>query len=557
MDDLVIPAKDEKESLEKLREVLEVASKYGLEMKFKKCQFLRRKVEFLGHVVENGTIRPSIAKTIAVKKFPVPTTVKQVQSFLGLTGYFRKFIPAYSQIAKPLSDLTRKDNPFMFEQPQMEAFEKLKKLLTESPVLSIFQQGRTTELHTDASQQGYGAVLLQEAVDGKLHLVQYMSQKTTPAEEKYSSYELEVLAVVNALKKFRTYLLGNHFKIITDCSAFQKTMDKKDLVTRVARWTLLLEEYDYEIVHRSGQRMQHVDALSRYPVTIITSDTLTARLQRAQQEDENIQNLKSLIGTNNATDFFIKNEILYKYVDGRELIAAPRDMQTELIKLAHENGHFSSAKTEEIVKREFFIPNLSKQVQNVIINCVSCILANKKCGKKEGFLNPIPKEDVPLSTYHVDFIGPLPSTNKRYQHILTIIDAFTKFTWLYPVKSTTLEDALDKLKLQQKTFGNPKRIITDRGSPFNSKGFDDYCTEEKIQNLQITTGVPRGNGQVERIHRTLIPVLTKLSIDDPTKWYKFVDRLQRILNSTSNRSTKWSPFELLTGVTMRNRKTFT
>ncbi|GFX59435.1 retrovirus-related Pol polyprotein from transposon 17.6 [Trichonephila clavipes] len=227
MDDLVIPAKDEKEGLEKLREVLEVASKYGLEMKFKKCQFLRRKVEFLGHVIENGTIRPSIVKTIAVKKFPVPTTVKQVQSFLGLTGYFRKFIPAYSQIAKPLSDLTRKDNPFMFEQPQMEAFEKLKKLLTESPVLSIFQQGRTTELHTDASQQGYGAVLLQEAEDGKLHPVQYMSQKTTPAEEKYSSYELEVLAVVNALKKFRTYLLGNHFKIITDCSAFQKTMDKK------------------------------------------------------------------------------------------------------------------------------------------------------------------------------------------------------------------------------------------------------------------------------------------------------------------------------------------
>ncbi|GFT13015.1 retrovirus-related Pol polyprotein from transposon 17.6 [Trichonephila clavipes] len=267
MDDLVIPAKDEKEGLEKLREVLEVASN-------------RQEV--------SGTNNSQTSAEL-----------------LGLTGYFRKFIPAYSQIAKPLSDLTRKDNPFMFEQPQMEAFEKLKKLLTESPVLSIFQQGRTTELHTDASQQGYGAVLLQEAEDGKLHPVQYMSQKTTPAEEKYSSYELEVLAVVNALKKFRTYLLGNHFKIITDCSAFQKTMDKKDLVTRVARWTLLLEEYDYEIVHRSGQKMQHVDALSRYPVTIITSDTLTARLQRAQQEDENIQNLKSLIGTNNATDFFL------------------------------------------------------------------------------------------------------------------------------------------------------------------------------------------------------------------------------------------------------------
>ncbi|GFY68435.1 transposon Tf2-6 polyprotein [Trichonephila inaurata madagascariensis] len=141
------------------------------------------------------------------------------------------------------------------------------------------------------------------------------------------------------------------------------------------------------------------------------------------------------------------------------------------------------------------------------------ILASQQKEWEKGFLNPIPKEDVPLSTYHVDFIGTLPSTNKRYQHILTIIDAFTKFTWLYPVKSTTLEDALDKLKLQQKTCGNTKRMTTDKVSPFNSKGFDDYCTEENIQNLQITTSVPRGNGQVERIHRNLIAVLTKLSID--------------------------------------------
>ncbi|GFT71662.1 transposon Tf2-6 polyprotein [Trichonephila clavipes] len=250
-----------------------------------------------------------------------------------------------------------------------------------------------------------------------------MSQKTTPAEEKYSSYELEVLAVVNALKKFRTYLLGNHFKIITDCSAFQKTMDKKDLVTRIARRTLLLEEYDYEIVHRSGQRMQHADALSRFPVTMLTSDTLTARLQRTQQEDENIQNLKSLIGTNNATDFFTRNEILYKYVDGRELIAVRRVMQTELIKLDHEKGH----------------------------------------------------------------------------------------------------------PLKQKKLENPKSV-------------DHYRR------------TPRKRSSGENPPNSLIPVLTKLSIDDPTKWYKFVDRLQRILNSTSNRSTKWSPFELLTGVTMRNKE---
>ncbi|GBN37777.1 Retrovirus-related Pol polyprotein from transposon 17.6 [Araneus ventricosus] len=112
MDDLIIPSKDEKEGLEKLKVVFKVAKKYGLEIKFKKCQFLMRKVEFLGHIVENGTIKPSTAKTLAVRKFPEPTTVKQVRSFLGLTGYFRKYIKDYSKIGKLLSE-AKKTNLFL------------------------------------------------------------------------------------------------------------------------------------------------------------------------------------------------------------------------------------------------------------------------------------------------------------------------------------------------------------------------------------------------------------------------------------------------------------
>ncbi|GBM50180.1 Retrovirus-related Pol polyprotein from transposon 17.6 [Araneus ventricosus] len=156
-----------------------------------------RKVEFLGHIVENGTIKPSIAKTLVVRKFPEPTTVKQERSFLGLTGYFRKY-KDFSKIAKPLNDLTRKENPFVFVAQQKEAFEKLKKIMSEGPVLRIYKYGRRRELYTDASKQGNGAVLLQEAEDGKLHRIYYMSKKTSPAEEKYDSYELEVLAIITA-----------------------------------------------------------------------------------------------------------------------------------------------------------------------------------------------------------------------------------------------------------------------------------------------------------------------------------------------------------------------
>ncbi|GFU23089.1 transposon Tf2-9 polyprotein [Trichonephila clavipes] len=279
---------------------------------------------------------------------------------------------------------------------------------------------------------------------------------------------------------------------------------KKELITRIARWAFQVEEFDYEIEHRTGCRMKHVDALSRYPVMMVCNDTLISKLKKAQEEDDNIQPLKSFLEKQESEEFFERNGILYKYLNGRELIVTPKAMQTELIKLIHENGHFSVGKTEEIVKQEFFIPNLSNVVKKVIVNCVPCILANKKTGKKEGFLNPISKESIPLSTYHVDCNGPLPSTNT--------------------------------------------------GSAFTSKLFNDYCDEENIQHLQIATGVSRGNGQVERIHRTLIPVLTKLSLDDSTKWYKYIDRLQRILNSTISHSTKWTSFKLLVGIKMRSKE---
>ncbi|GFU35316.1 retrovirus-related Pol polyprotein from transposon 17.6 [Trichonephila clavipes] len=366
LDDLVIPAKNEQEGLEKLKIIFEVAKKYGLEIKFKKCQFLKKKIEFLGHIVESGTIKPSPTKTLAVRKFLEPTTTKQVKSFLGLTGYFHKYIKDYSKIAKPLSNLTRKENLFVFSG--LNKKKHLKNIRKSCPKAQ--------------------SCFFTKAEDGKLHPVYYMSKKTNTAEEKYDSYELE------------------HFR---------RLCKKGDLITRITRWVLQLEEFDYEIEHRAGSHIKHVDALSRYPVMM---------------------------------------------------------------------------------------------------------------------------ESIPLSTYHVDFIGPLPSTNKSYQHIFTVVDAFTKFTWLYPVKTVSAESALEKLNQQQKTFGNPIRIISDRGSAFTSKLFNDYCDEENIQHLQIATGVPRGNGQVERIHRTLIPVLTKLSLDDSTKWYKYVDRLQRILNSTISRSTK-------------------
>lgn len=252
-------------------------------------------------------------------------------------------------------------------------------------------------------------------------------------------------------------------------------------------------------------------------------------------------------------DFIIRKGVVYKTENGRDLMVVPEEMITDLVRRVHNKGHFNSVKTEEVLKQDFFIPNMRKFVEKVVANCVQCILCNKKRGKGEGFLNPIPKENVPLSTYHLDHVGPFPSTNKNYQHILTVVDAFTKFCWFYPVKTTAAKEVIDKLKAQQNIFGHPERIITDRGPAFTSKDFEDYCVSEDIEHVKITTGIPRGNGQVERIHSILLPVLSKLAIDDPSKWFKFVPDVQRIINSTTSRSTKYTPFELLTGKKMKDK----
>lgn len=550
IDDLIILAEDESQALQHLKDVLKVASEFGLEINWKKSQLLQESVEYLGHIISKGTVRPSKDKTDAVFKFPVPRNLKAVQSFIGLTSYFRKFIPDYARVARPLSDLL-KTKEFYFGEDQKIAFEKLKQLLCSDPVLRIFDIQLETELHTDASKFGYAAVLMQkDATDGSMHPIHYMSRKTSDAQQKCSSYELEALAVVEGVKKFRKYLIGIPFKIVTDCEAFQKTLTKKEVSAKIARWIMYLQDFNYSIVHRKGERMQHVDALSRN-ICIVNTE-LHYRLKIAQEEDETLKVLKEILKEKEYEDYILENDIIYKGVEKK--LVVPEGMDVEIIKMAHGMGHFGKKKVKDIVEKDYFICKLDQKIEKVISMCVPCILANRKLGKKEGLLSPIDKGELPLDTLHCDHVGPLDETKKMYKYILTVIDAYTKFVWIYPVKTLTSKETVDKLKLHQKDYGNPRRIITDRGTAFTGKEFVDYCAEEEIEHIKVTTGIPRGNGQVERMNQIIISVLAKLCIEEPVHWYKHVSRLQRVINSSYQRCINTSPFKLLTGVELKQKE---
>lgn len=197
---------------------------------------------------------------------------------------------------------------------------------------------------------------------------------------------------------------------------------------------------------------------------------------------------------------------MYKIENDCELLVIPKGMQNEIIKNAHERGHFSIKKTKELIDKEYYIPKLEDKIHRLVMNCVACVITGRKRGKQEGELNPLPKGDTPLHTYHIDYLGPLETTNKNYNHIFAVIDAFTKFCWLYPTKTTSAKDAIARLELQSITFGNPFQIVSDRGSAFTSEDFKTYCDEEKINHIKITTGLPRANGQIERLNSVITSV---------------------------------------------------
>lgn len=283
-----------------------------------------------------------------MKKFPMLRDAKSIQRFLGLTSYFRRFIPNYAMVAKPLSDLLRKNVHFGMGDEQLAAFQQLKSLLVNAPVLRLYNPKAATEIHTDANMYGYGGVLLQkDSEDQQWHPIEFMSRKTTPSEEKYHSYELEV-QIIEALKKWRIYVMGIKIRIVTDCNAFAMTMKKKDVPLRVARWALFLQEFDYEIEHRSGTKMRHVDALSRVYCLMI-EDSLRHRIKEAQLQDEWIRAVREILQNGCYEDYYLKYDILHKD-SGEVLIVIPTIMEKEIIE---KQCHFAASKTQDLVERTF------------------------------------------------------------------------------------------------------------------------------------------------------------------------------------------------------------
>ena len=235
LDNILVASKTLEHHFEILKRVFNLMVENKLGLRLDKCKFIQTKIDYLGYKISENGVSPTNHGIEAVLNFPIAQNIREVQSFLGWCSYFRKFIEGFSIIAKPLYDLLRKNMPFKFGPDELQAVEKLKNKLIDFPVLSICSPKDKTELHYDASKLGYGAALLQRKSDGLFHPVFYFSKRTTEVESRYHSFELETLAIIYALRRFRIYLQGIPFKIVTDCNALKLTLDKKYINPRISR----------------------------------------------------------------------------------------------------------------------------------------------------------------------------------------------------------------------------------------------------------------------------------------------------------------------------------
>ena len=229
-----------------------------------KCSFCQESVSYLGHIVSREGVSTDPEKTAKVTRWPTPTSVQEVQQFLGLASYYRRFVHNFAEIAKPLHRLTERGKEFVWTLEYETAFATLKNRLSSAPILSFPDFSKPFLLDTDASQEGIGAVLSQIS-DGNEHVIAYASRTLSKAERKYSVTRKELLAVVTFTNHFRPYLLGQNFALRTDHSSLTWLHNFKEPEGQLARWIEKLQEYDFTIFHRQGKQHQNADALSRRP----------------------------------------------------------------------------------------------------------------------------------------------------------------------------------------------------------------------------------------------------------------------------------------------------
>ncbi|GJY21098.1 reverse transcriptase domain-containing protein [Tanacetum coccineum] len=475
-----------------------------LALNWEKSHFMVKEGIVLGHKISRKGIEVDKAKVDVISKLPHPTTVKGIRSFLGHAGFYRRFIKDFSKISRPMTHLLEKNTPFIFSEDCILAFQTLKKKLTEAPILIAPNWDQPFEIMCDASDYAIGAVLGQR-IEKHFRPIHYASKTMTEAETNYTTTEKEMLAVVYAFEKFRSYLIMNKSVVYTDHSALKYLFNKKDAKARLLRWILLLQEFDFLVIDTKGAENYAADHLSRL-----------------ENPYENIFDPKEItktfpLETLNVVNSY-QNQIIRRCVFGQEAL--------EILKACHEGptgGHHSANITaRKVFDAGFFWPTIYKDAYELIKSCDAC-----------------QRQDI-------DFMGPFPSSRGN-KYILVAVDYLSKW---FEAKALPTNDArvvVKFLKSLFSRFGAPRAIISDRGTHFCNDKFDKVMSKYGVTHRLSTPYHPQTSGQVEVTNRGLKRILERTVGENRASWSDKLDDALWAFRTAYKTPIGCTPYKLVYG----------
>ncbi|KAJ9516908.1 hypothetical protein QJQ45_027301 [Haematococcus lacustris] len=579
LDDILIFSRNQQEHAQHLRRVLDLLQEHKLYAKLSKCEFALDKTEFLGHIISSAGIACDPAKVAAVETWPVPTTVHDVRSFLGLANFYRRFIKNFSDIAAPLTALTQADGhdkqgKVTWTSTQQSAFDALKHALTTAPVPIAPDPTQPYTLRCDASGIGIGAVLTQGTGPAE-RVVAYHSRKLLPTERNYPTHEQELLSLVEALKVWRHYLLGVNFTLLTDNWAnkhlqTQPRLDSK----RKARWMEVLQQYNCQIDHIPGKHNVVADALSRRPDYHVYAHIMqlhTLKSGTAQGTEHShvsvTQQILNTVGTTAAADaqyqhhyaavlagkarqFEIEGSLLYHTGRGlRRLYIPAGPLRTDLLREAHDipiSGHLGRDKTYHRLSRHFFWPRMSASVHDYVRTCNSCQRSKTNTSKPIGLLQPLPIPQHRWEQVSMDLITQLPVSSAGNDAIVVFVDKLTKMIHAVPTTTSITAPALARLFFDNvfRLHGLPKVIVSDRDPRFTSAFWQELFRLTGTHLNMSTANHPQTDGQTERANRTLEDMLRNFVSPHHDDWDEHLTAAEFAYNASVQASTGFSPFRL-------------
>lgn len=539
MDDILIFSKDYQQHLGHIEKVFKTISAENIKLKRSKCNFAKSQVNYLGHTISLNQVKPLKSNIDVIMAIQPPKNIQEVQSFVGHVQYYREFIPNCSALLSPITNLLRKNSEFQWGAEQQNVFDTIKQMLVKEPILAIFDKEKQIHLFTDASTKGIGAVLKQQH-NNILKPVHYFSRSLQSYQRNYTITELECLAIVESLKHWHHYVDGKKIIIHSDHSGLQWLRKTKLTNARLARWSIEISQYDYEIVYERGKANIEADRLSRNPIPTTAAYLLDDDPVITKINDTNYQLIINNQVPNECN--VINNNLTY---DGACFV--PQELRKEAMEHVHRDlGHLSTQKMLPHIKQRFKWPNIDKDVRNLVKKCLVCAKNKSRPSNQYGmFKSTIANK--PFEIIQIDSVGGMKYGTSRKCYLHLAIDMFSRKVWHICSKT---QSTVDFINLINRVIcdAKPDIIRSDNYPAMNSKRLRSFIRRLEIRYEHSPPYSPQSIGMVERVNSTIVNQIRTV-INDPDiniSWTNAANKVIDIYNETIHSTTKFKPNEIAT-----------